>query len=495
MRPASHQLNRAVISSSHQPTVAQTASGPEMSLVWRLLLIGFALGLVTGCSTYRDQGRSMSLAWAAGQVETAAKEYTKKADKKKKGKDALIWRLEQAAALRAAGKIQESVTAFDQAEQMIDDYERKAKISVSREAAAILSNQANLPYEGRAYDKVMVNTYKALNYLQLGEPEKARVELIRAYNRQQDAVEENKRRIADAQRAAEKSAQKEAIAKTRSDPAFRARMDNLYSGLNGMKAYADYVNPFTVFLDALFFMSDATGGSDLERARKSFERVLAFSGENKYIQQDLEALDQKLAGKELPPTTYVIFETGQAPVREQVRIDIPIIFVSVSYIGAAFPKLEVQSDFVPGLNVTAEGVNEQTVLVSSMDGVIGQDFKNELPAIITKTLISTVAKAAAGYGINEMTRQQGDALHIFTLIATAIYQAAVNIADTRTWTTLPKEFHYCRFPTPADRKIELTVPGSGQKIPVTVGDGTINVIYVKSISRGSPFLIWHVKLK
>ncbi len=39
----------------------------------------------------------------------------------------------------------------------------------------------------------MLNAYKALDYLQLGEPDKARVELIRASQRQQDAEENNKR--------------------------------------------------------------------------------------------------------------------------------------------------------------------------------------------------------------------------------------------------------------------------------------------------------------
>src|SRR5208283_5850147 len=87
----------------------------------------------------------------------------------------------------------------DRAEDEMDRYAQKAKVRVGQEAGALLSNQANLAYEGRAYDGIMLNTYKALNYLQLGEPDKARPELIRAYQRQQDAVEINKKRIAAAQ--------------------------------------------------------------------------------------------------------------------------------------------------------------------------------------------------------------------------------------------------------------------------------------------------------
>ena len=80
-------------------------------------------------------------------------------------------------------------------------------------------------------------------------------------------------------------------------------------------------------------------------------------------------------------------------------------------------------------------------------------------------------------------------------IGTAVAQAAVNIADERTWTTLPKQFQVCRIPTPSDRKIELETPGGGQRIPVTIEDGAINIVYVKSITATSPLLVTQIKLK
>ena len=47
---------------------------------------------------------------------------------------------------------------------------------------------------------------------------------------------------------------------------------------------------------------------------------------------------------------------------------------------------------------------------------------------------------------------------------------AVNIADTRTWTTLPKEFQVCCFPTPPDGKIELLTP-TGTRVVVALASG------------------------
>jgi hypothetical protein len=111
-------------------------------------------------------------------------------------------------------------------------------------------------------------------------------------------------------------------------------------------------------------------------------------------------------------------------------------------------------------------------LVSDMDSVIGLDFKNEMPIVITKTIAATVVKGVAAYAANQAANQQNDWAGLLMQIGTAAYQAAVNIADERTWTTLPKQFQVCHFPTPPDRKIELETPGERQKIPVTIEDGT-----------------------
>jgi hypothetical protein len=583
------------------------------------LFFAVAVGLLaTGCSTYQQQNRVIQL-WHQNNLTNAVVEATKMADKNAKNKDAIIWRLEQGAVLRSAGKYQESNAAFDKAQEKIDQYAQKAKVRVGQEAGALLSNQANLDYEGHSYDGIMLNTYKALNYLQLGEPDKARVELIRAYQRQQDAVEENKKRIEKVQAEAARSKDKKAMDKAQESPKFKSQMQGAYASLDNLKSYADYVNPFTVYLDGLYFMANPADASDLERAHKSLERVAGFAPDNQYVKQDLAAVDGVMQGKPLAPTTYVIFETGCAPVRDQIRIDIPIIVAKVSYVGAAFPTLKIQGNYLPSLTVTANspivtandtvttasstttttgdtnatvtgatavtgdtnttatsttatgdtnatvtsttatsdtnatvtstttttsntnttvtstttttsntnttvtstttatGDTNATVTsttmatssttatasstmamtspIASMDSVIGLDFKNEMPVVITKTIASTVAKAVAAYAINEAANQQDAFVGLFAQISTAIYQAAVNIADTRTWTTLPKEFQVCRFSTPPDRKIVLETPDGIQKIPVTIEDGTINIIYVKSITAAGPLLVTQMKLK
>jgi hypothetical protein len=477
--------------------------------VWslRLLFLTGVLGmLATGCKTYEQQNTVMSH-WERGDLPNAVLDANAKADANAENKDAVIWALEQGAVLRAAGRYEDSNQAFDKAQAKIDDFAQKAKVRVGQESEAMLVNQAELSYEGRSYDGIMLNTYKALNYLSLGEPDKARPELIKAYHRQQDAVEDNKRRIERAQKEAEKRRQKagngsaddktqsEAIDKAQSDPKLQSELSGATANLDTVKTYADYVNPFTVYLDGLYFMANAADASDLERAHKSFQRVTSFTSGSDFAKQDLAATEDLMRGKPLSPVTYVIFETGRAPSRGQYRIDIPIIVSKVSYVGAAIPKLQFHDNFIPNLSVSAGGANTGTALVASMDGIVAHDFKNELPLVITKTITSTVIKTIASYAANTAAKNAGgDLAELGSKLFTGIYQATVNIADERTWSTLPKEFQVARIPTPEDRKIDLTAP-NGMKSSITVGDGKINVVYVKSINSATPLIVSQFKLK
>lgn len=470
-----------------------------------LCLAALALAAValTGCKTYQQDTAATKNVWKSGNYAAAAADYTQKAEKAKDGKDAVVFRLEQATALRAAGKIAESIEAFQQADDAIAAYEEKAKTSVTKETGALLSNQANLPYTGRDHDKVMLHSYLALNYLQLGQTDKARPAIIRAFQRQQDAVENNRKRIEKEEEeikmaSDEKKNESKSVEQAKADPKVSGLLKDNYAPLDTLKAYADYVNPFPVYLDGIFFLTHSAGGSDLERARKSFERVKGLSGETKYINADLALAEKAANGEPMPARTYVIFETGSAPARGQFRIDLPVFFIGsgrVPYVGAAFPKLEFDPNHIPALNVTAGGATETTTQLASMDGVIGQAFKDELPSIITKTLLSTTIKATTSYFVNKAAEDSGGAIAgLLSKVATGVTQAAVNIADTRTWTTLPKEFQYCSFPTPADSKVDIAA-ANGQKTGVAVEPNSTNLILVKSVGPGTPLVVNVIKLK
>lgn len=272
---------------------------PIMRLVLTLAITSL---MGTGCKSYNQKAKIMVDHWNVGDFQGASATATKYASKQKSetDRDAVIWRLEQGATLRAAGQYKESIAAFDTAEEGSDVFDGKSKGKTAvNESLSLLTNPTMLPYDGYAYDKIMLNTYKAADYLQLGDFENARVEFNRALEKQTDALAVNAARIEKTQKAAADKNQNIDPEKIKNDPKFSEQWKTYYLDLDEMKFYADYQNPFTEYLSGLFFMCQPTGGSDLQRARKSFELVLGMIGENKFIDQDMKMIEQATAGQAL----------------------------------------------------------------------------------------------------------------------------------------------------------------------------------------------------
>jgi len=501
---------------------------------------------LAGCATYEAQTQTRVQATKSGSFASAVIQADQQAKASTGSKDELIFRLEQGAVLRSAALADaatvpdirppqaapkkgepppeplpeptraevhahyytRSIEAFDQAEAKVNTWEEQAKVRVGSEVGALVTNQASLPYRGRAYDKVMMNTYKALNYLALGDADKARVELNRSLQRQRDAVEANQKRIASAQDEAElarkgelkdekgKSASYDsdkAMNDARTGPALQAVLNE---SIAPMQPYGDYVNPFSVFLDGLYFTVLGQDGSDWERGRKSFERVAAMVPDNAFLQADLEAAASAAEGKAPEGVTYVIFETGSAPSRSQTRVDIPTFLVTskLAYVGASFPKLVYDGNYVGSLGITAGEQTFTTATVASMDSVIANDFKNEWPSVVTKTVITAATKAIIQAAIQKEAENRGG---MWAGLAAGVIMgginAATNIADTRTWQSLPKEFQYARIPTPEGRA--LTLAAGGETQTVVLEPGAVNVVYVKSASPTAPLLVSTFVLK
>lgn len=452
------------------------------------------LGLLTGCASYKDETEAIRQVWLLGDDAEAARLADSAAGNKDNSVDAVVYLLEEGSAWRAAENYPASNAAFDEAEARMKAFDNEAVFQVGEAITANFTNLTFIPYTGFAYDRIMLHVYKALNEMALNDLERARVELNRSLEAQREAVRINAERIeaaeAAARAAAEKSREDGKVynpLKAERDPGLQENLRQTYDYLSRYRAYADYVNPFAVYLDGLFFMAQSTGPSDLERARKSFERVKGMANATDYIETDLATVARLQAGGQLEATTYVIFETGVAPSREEVRIDIPLFVVSreVPYVGVAFPKLVFHGNYLPRLTVQGGGKGYATEQVCSMDSVVAQEFENELPIIITRTLISAGSKALAQYALYEATKDSGT-LGTFIIIAGTIYQAAMNQADLRTWITLPKQFQIARLPTPEDRHLALLPEGGGGKLEVDLVPGLINVVYVKSNSAYDP---------
>jgi hypothetical protein len=435
--------------------------------------------LIAGCNAPKSNLLKFNSAFRSGysassNLENPINIAQSKISKSKnpRGED-LLWSMQLGSLERINHNYTQSNDYFDKAEQMLNyfDYQNETIDSV----AAIATSDNIIPYVGEEYDGIMINTYKALNFMALGNNELARVEFNRALDRQRRAKEKFAKEIAKLQKELDKEQAKEDshVKENVENPEIKQLIADRYPGLYNFKAYPDFINPFTTYIAGVFFNL----AGDHSKAAPLLKEAYGMVSDNEYLAQDIAITEQVLDGqKTLTDTVWVIFENGMGPVKDEFRIDIPLFGKTdkVKYVGIALPKLEFREQAYPCLSITAAGQNYTTEQVADMDRVIQTEFNKDFKGILTRAIISTTSKAAAQYTLEK----KGDSSARLASFLVAAYQFATTAADVRIWTTLPKDFQVARFPMPADRRITIS-PSGGQSFQIEIPPCKNSLIYVK----------------
>ena len=392
--------------------------------------------------------------------------------KNPKGED-LLWSMQLGCLERIKQNYRQSNDYFDKSEKMLSffDYQNETTDSV----AAIAVSDNIIPYLGEEYDGIMVNTYKALNFMALGENDLARVEFNRALDRQRRAKEKFAREIAKLQKELDQAQNKEdsQVKQNVDNPEIKQLIEDRYPGIYNFKAYPDFVNPFATYIAGVFFNL----AGDHSKAAPLLKEAYGMVSDNKYLAEDIAVTEQVLDGqKELKDTVWIIFENGMGPVKEEFRIDIPLFVETekVKYIGIALPKLVFREQAYPYLSILAGGQHYQTQTVANIDRVIQTEFNKDFKGILTRAIISTTAKAVAQYALEK----KDDSSSTLASFLVAAYSYATTAADVRIWTTLPKDFQVARFPMPADRLITIEPPG-GESFQIKIPACKNSLVYVR----------------
>jgi hypothetical protein len=440
----------------------------------RLTLVFLLVVFLTGCNAPKSHLSTFSEYFNSSDYEKSIKFAKSKISKSKNPKrEDLLWTLQLGTLERLRQNHQESNNYFDRSEEMLNFFDYQNATADS--AAAIVVNENIVPYLGEEYDGIMVNTYKALNFMALGENDQARVEFNRALDRQRRAREEFAREIAKLQNELDKAQEKEGSqAKKNVDNSETNRLiTDRYPGLYEFEAYPDFVNPFTTYIAGVFFNLVGDHSKAVTFLKESYGMV----SDNEYIAQDLAVTEQVLDGQaELKDTAWVIFENGMGPVKEEFRIDIPLFVASddVKYFGIALPRLIFREQAYSYLSIKAGGNNYNTQIVGNMDRVVQTEFGKDFKGILTRAIISATAKVVAQYALD---KNDNSSSNIASLLA-AVYSYATTAADVRIWTTLPKNFQVARLPMPADRLITIEAPG-GESFPVEIPPCKNAFVYVR----------------
>ena len=452
----------------------------------RPTLVILVLCLV-GCATYVDRGPRVRVAAEEGDYETAATIAQNFAADVPK--DALVWNLDAASALRAQGKLKESSRLLEQVELAFRAEEERPGFSVAEATLSAFTNGYAEAYRPRPADRIYASTYQALNRLELGDVNGARVSMARLRFVQQAF---GSGQLYVKPKAAEG---KYDVAKASADERTKEGLGMLEENLASLTAEGAYDDAFSHWLQGMFFLRLGQDPADREKGRKELLAATQLNRSNAAFRQDLR-------DAEAPPAEgqgtilYVVAETGMCPDWYEQRVDIPLFVVAsrVPYVSVALPALR-PSGLNYNLKLKLDAKDVAVPLASRPDALIAKHFEAALPGIKAQAFTSAAVKATASYFINKSSEDAANRQNsgtgavlwsLATKIGTAVYAVGTTKADLRNWSGLPARFSVARLEARPGQK--LTVVGHPEAT-LTLPGGKVLLVSLKSTQENMPVVL------
>ncbi len=457
-----------------------------------IILYILLLGGVQGCSLLEDahsQKTTMMRAYVAGQNQVVNDFLSDKIASAKGSGDELMWCLEAGTHSFVTRNYVESIQSFAEAESLIEAYDDRAVLSLrdgAAEATATLTNQNMLSYRGWCRDRTTLSIYKSMAYLGANKEGSFRPQIRRLRDTQKEIINDYdlmSKMDGEASPMRLSSRQKTDFSKTQNAVNKAQKQSLTQTSEVSKSAYGNFLNPMGIFLSGISNIRD----ENYENAHIDFERLYACLPENKFVASCYRTLLEKTARpipeklKNVKALTYplhkdciyVVFANGRGVALKEMKIDFPIAL--------AWPVCEYYNAPFQSLQVRTMQYVTQTERVANMDAIFSQEYEQRLPGIITRLIVSAIVKYGAAATATVLTYNEDEPLvGLIVLMASLVYIESMNVADTRTWETLPKEFQVAAIPMPANKTLTLSTQGGGklsQKviIPVNVKSAIIYV--------------------
>ncbi|RAX55389.1 hypothetical protein CCY97_04380 [Helicobacter sp. 10-6591] len=393
----------------------------------RLSCFLFLLCIVIGGCSHKDLMQSFTESYYQGDLPKAYKI----AKDKSQSKDALLWSM-QAGIVGLQLNEKDSFELLDKSEQLFSQYEAQGLFSgLFADTAAILVNENAKTYRGNMYEGVLLNYYKALLSMQKGNLALARVEFNRANDRQRRAKDYFSKDIQKAMQAQQQENAKDSnfnqIDYSSTNQGLDSYLQQNYTNIDKFKAYRNFLNPAVSYASGLFFMLE----SDNAKALDLYKQAYGMSNAQ-IINQDIAILQER-QNRIFKPHTWLIIEEGQSPIKEEIALNFPAYLLNdrILHIGLALPFLKDAKSFYTNLHVTKDSQHiSETSLIADFEGVIANEFNQQLPFIHARAVSSAIIKAIIQSNLS-------DQLDVYGALIGLLYSSATTNADVRTTSVLP----------------------------------------------------------
>ena len=409
-----------------------------------ILMLPFLL--VSCFSFYQKMNKFQGFA-ESGDFEKAD-EALESAGKTDEGRNRILYFFNKGWTQHMRGEEESSNNYFNQADEYMASYEQNYAL----DALAFLSNPTIKPYKPESIENIMVNYYKAMNYLQINDKEGALVEarkIVQKLYEQNDLYKDKQNRY--------------------SDDAFAQTIAGLIYDASG-----DFNNAFIAYRNAVKVYEEVFqphfGISAPLQLKEDLLRTAYLSGMSAEVQRFEKKFDMVYKPVSYEAQLVFFWENGFGPVKDQwsinftkVRSDggfvtfanqemglsFPIFigdmssdersgFSQLEFFRIAFPKYVARNKVLNKATLTLDNETYPLHLAQDINSISFQVLQDRM----LRELATAIARFAAKKATEALIRHQNQDVGT----AVGILNALTETADTRNWQTLPYDISYCRVP-------------------------------------------------
>ncbi|OFY12555.1 MAG: hypothetical protein A2X11_04325 [Bacteroidetes bacterium GWE2_42_24] len=464
-----------------------------LSVLRTAFLLLSTIFLLTSCATWYQKSQKFQAAVTTGNFKEAQK-LIDKTRSEAEGKNRFLYFTNAGWVYQMTGRYDTSNYWLNRADLYIEDYQK----SYGAEALALVTNPEVKPYAPEDPEKVMVNYYKAINYIEEGDMESALVETRRInikLNELNDKYGKRKNRYSN-------------------DAFAHVLMGLIYDATN------DYNNAFIAYRNAaLVYDSLYTkqfGVTMPESLRQDLLRTSWLNGFNDELDRFQNQFNMKYKHDPLGERgqVVVLWENGFGPVKDEWSINFSIIhgggglvtfqsselgisfpfflggkssstsFGDLDFVRVAFPKYLVRPPVFNAATLSGGGLSKSLDKAQDVSALLVKTLNDRMLREMANSLLRLAAKKSLESVVRDQDKTVGALFSIFN--------AVTEKSDTRNWQTLPAEIWYTRMMLPVGKqKITLSTSSGGgygkdYEIEVDIKKGKTTFVTFRSLEAGLP---------
>ena len=368
------------------------------------------------------------------------------------------------------GDFQKSKEAFAKAEEILNEYEERAKISmrnVGSSAGSLLFSKGAETYYGKGYERSLMHTLNAFNYLMLGDVNGAAIEMRKMEKRQEFWLAESSKKIQEA------ADQKAKIANSPDDGAITQNysMRALLSDPEIAAMVNNYQDPFSYSLSSMV----AVLNNDIAYAEVSARRAAQLNPDARNVLEQspitstfmkqivTDPQPTKNSAKSpaaIPPSgpdtvdVLAVLLTGRGPSLKVENIPLPI--GRLNYTTLDLPALVPPDDTISAIQVSNAGQPQSVYHLLHADKLAYKTLKDELPMEIATAIIRAASKGGMAYVASE--NGGGDLGGLLASVVMNVASAQMELSY-RNWELLPNSGYLSSFRAKRSDPISIRIDG------------------------------------